>query len=84
MATTTISQGISNSEPGTGSGRRRPDASGSPSSMRTQRSARTQPASSPRTSTGADEELEPDALLLGVMDLLAHAPAARRGRGGRR
>src|SRR3990170_3020891 len=34
MARTTVSAGIVNSEPGTGSGRRRPDSSGSPRRMR--------------------------------------------------
>ena len=53
MATTTRSQSTTNSDPSTGTGRRRPEASGSPSSIRTQRSPVTQPSSSPTTSTGA-------------------------------
>ena len=56
-AAITTSQSVTNSLPGTGSGRRRPDASGAPSSVRTQRSPRTRPCSSPRISTGATWKL---------------------------
>ena len=48
----TVSVGISNSEPGMGTGLRRPLSSGSPSSIRMHFRARTQPFSSPSTSTG--------------------------------
>ena len=48
----TVSVSISNSLPGMGTGLRRPLSSGSPSSMRMQRNARTQPFSSPKISTG--------------------------------
>ncbi len=51
-ATIATSSGISNSEPSTGTGRRRPESSGSPSAMRMQRAPRSQPFSSPRNSTG--------------------------------
>jgi len=47
MAQTTRSTSVVNSEPGTGTGRRRPEASGSPSSMRRHSMARTRPRSSP-------------------------------------
>src|ERR1039458_7661361 len=42
-AITATARGISNSDPATGTGRLRPDASGSPSSMRWQRTAASQP-----------------------------------------
>ncbi len=51
-AATTMSKDRSCSDPGTGTGRRRPEASGSPSSMRTQRSPDMTPFL-PRTSIGA-------------------------------
>ena len=57
IAAITISQAITNSLPGTGSGRRRPEASGAPSSVRTQRSPLTRPCPSPTTSTGATWKL---------------------------
>ena len=52
MAYTTMSVSISNSLPGSGTGRRRPDSSGSPRTIRTQRTARTFFRSSPSNSTG--------------------------------
>src|SRR3989304_663970 len=45
MARTTVSAGIANSEPGTGSGRRRPGSSGSPRRMRWHSAAETCPFS---------------------------------------
>ena len=58
MAYTTMSASISNSLPGSGTGRRRPESSGSPSVMRTQRTPRTLRPSSPRISTGAASQLK--------------------------
>ena len=52
MAKTTLSVSISNSLPATGTGRRRPESSGSPSSIRMQRMARTLPLPSSRISIG--------------------------------
>ena len=48
----TISTSMSNSDPGTSTGRLLPEASGSPSSMRMQRMPFTQPSSPTRISTG--------------------------------
>ena len=48
----TMSQAMSNSEPGFTTGERRPLWSGSPSSISTHRMPVTQPRSSPRTSAG--------------------------------
>ena len=70
IATTTISHGISNSEPGIGSGRARPDASGSPSSIRTQRERANPAGLVAEDLDRGDQEVEPDPLLLGVVDLL--------------
>ena len=53
IAEITASHGISNSLPWTGSGRRRPEASGAPSTIFWQRSALTLPSASARTETGA-------------------------------
>ena len=52
IAYTIRSVSKSNSLPATGTGRRRPESSGSPSSMRTQRMPRTLPCPSSNTATG--------------------------------
>ncbi len=69
-ATTTTSHGKTNSEPGMTTGRRRPEASGSPSSMRTHFRPVTQPLLVAEHFDRRDQELELDALLLGVVDFL--------------
>ena len=63
-----VSTSSSNSLPSLTMGRRRPEASGSPSSISTQVMPFTQPFSSPRTSTGLVSRLEDDALFLGMLD----------------
>ena len=52
MARSTRSQGMVNSVPGAGSGRRRPDASGSPSFIRMNSTPSTLPSSSLSTRVG--------------------------------
>ena len=52
MASSTRSQGMTNSVPGAGSGRRRPDASGSPSWFRMNSTPVTLPALSVMTRVG--------------------------------
>ena len=52
MASITVCTGSTNSLPAQGTGRRRPDSSGSPSSMRWHSRPRTQPWSSPTMRTG--------------------------------
>ncbi len=84
IAAMTTSQAISNSLPGMGSGRRRPDASGSPSAMRLQRRPLTRPSASPSDLDRRGLEAEPDALLLGVVGLDVVGRHLARGRAGRR
>ena len=68
-----VSAAITNSEPGTGTGRRLPLASGSPSSMRWQRTGG-YPAVRRLHRHRGGEELQPDPLALGLRDL----PVVRR------
>ena len=70
IATTTMSQSITNSEPSIGTGRRRPESSGSPSSIRWQRRPRDPALLVAEHLERRDQEVEEDALLLGVVDLL--------------
>ena len=58
MATITASTSISKAESFTGTGRRRPLSSGSPSSIAMQRRPHTKPFSSPSTSMGSDRVLK--------------------------
>ncbi len=68
-AMTTMSHSMTYSEPGMGTGRLRPDLSGSPSSIFTHSRPVTQPLSSPITRNGLVSS-ELDALFLGVLKFL--------------
>ena len=59
IAVMITSQSMSNSLPGTGSGRLRPDASGVPGAIRLQRRPRVAPWPSSRTATGAAWKTNP-------------------------
>jgi hypothetical protein len=70
MAEMATSQGISSMAPSMGTGRRRPEASGSPSFMRwTLDAAHTDPSSPARSSSGSHQLADLDALGLGVVHL---------------
>jgi len=70
MATTTISQGRTNSEPGISTGRRRPDASGSPEFHPNALQARDPALFVAEDFRRSDQEIESDAFLLGMVDFL--------------
>ena len=81
IALTTVSTGMTNSLPGTGSGRRRPLSSGAPSRISAQRTPSTR--SSPTNRDGAREEADLDALVRARARPRARTPASRARCAGR-